>query len=440
MPLDVRPLQALRYDPARFKDISDLTAPPYDVINADMRAALLAKSPHNIVAADLPQKSGTDFAAGVGDEEAPYRKSAELLAGWQAAGVLVRDREPRMHLYTQEFTVGGVTRVRTGLLCRIRLAEFGEGVIRPHEQTFSGPKRDRLLLTRATKTQLSPIFGMFPDPTNAVLGPLADLMKSPEQTATDVFGVTHRTAPLPAAEVERVRSVLADKTLYIADGHHRYETALNYRRELIESGKMRPDDADHPANYVQFVIISMHDPGMIIQPTHRLLKWKRTPSSGTLISALQSVGTVTPTKRWAADFAGLDADINAPGMEGAIGVYITASDQCLIWKPSNADPLASVAPDKSPAWRRLDVAVLHELIINRAIKEAWPDEFEISYPHDAATARELTTAGDRHIAFLLRPTPMEALIAVTGAREVMPQKSTYFYPKMLTGLALNPVG
>jgi len=444
---EIRPIQGFRYDPARWADTSALTAPPYDVIGPDLRAKLEAASEQNIVRADLPARSGTDFtSASGGDEEGPYRKSAELLKKWIADGVLVRDKQPAIYIYTQTYTVAGKTHTRVGIISRVRLAEFSEGEILPHEQTFSGPKRDRLLLMRATGMQLSPIFGLYPDDSDSVVGPLRSALGTPalpwEQTATDVYGVVHRIAPIrDAAGIERIRKEMATRKIYIADGHHRYETALNYRRELIAAGKLKADDREHPANFIYFVNVSMSDPGLIIQPTHRVLKWSAEPGPDTVEELLKSCGTVRETQASGDSLGRLEARIAEPDMAGHIAVYHAGADVAWLWKPDSADPLASIAPTRPPAWRALDIAVLHELLLNRVFTavSASPDKPQIKYVHQADEAVALCRKEGFQVAFILRPTPLQALRDVTAAKDVMPQKSTYFYPKMLTGLVLNPV-
>lgn len=450
MPLDARPLDGYRYDPARFPDASDVTAPPYDVINAAMRERLTARSPANIVHADLPLKSGTDFAAGVTDEEAPYRRSADLLAGWIREGTLVRDPRPFVLAYRQEFTVGTARHVRSGVMLRVRLAEFSEGVVLPHEQTFSGPKRDRFLLTKATGLQLSPIFGLYADPGDEVLGPLRakfdDRTARGRQTATDVFGVRHEVVPVddPAA-LARLQAALAARTVTIADGHHRYETALNWRRELIATGRMKADDREHPANFCLFVLVGLADPGLLVLPTHRVARWSQPVPGDAIRDKLAAAGSLTRSNLAPEQLAAFEADLFTPANKGAVGLWFPTEKSVWTWRPTSADPLAPHTPERSPAWRSLDVAVLHELILNRLLAAPTPTagKVELQYPHSAPEALTTGAAADRvraaDVVFLLRPTPVESLHAVTAARELMPQKSTYFYPKLLTGLVINPV-
>jgi uncharacterized protein (DUF1015 family) len=440
MSLDVRPIAGLRFNPARFTDLSALTAPPYDVIAPDLRARLAAE-PNNIVHVDLPVR-GNETGDYADAEEGPYRRAAEWLAARQADGVLVRDSAPAFYVYTQEFRSGGRAHTRTGLIGRVRLAEFDEGLVLPHEQTFSGPKRDRLLLMRHTAVQLSPIFGLFADPGNRVLGPLAGSAKW-EQTATDVFGVVHRVAGIrDPEEIARLGAALADKQVYIADGHHRYETALNYRRELRESGRIAAADPEHPANFCLFVLVSMDDPGLIIQPTHRVLRWPTEPGPDTFEELLRSCGNVQQTRVNGDTLDRLEDVLNRPGMAGHVGVYHAGADIAWDWRPDTDDPLAKTSPARAAAWRRLDVAVLHELLLNQVLSalSPAPARVEIRYVHQAREAAELCRTDGFHAAFILRPTPLAALREVTAARELMPQKSTYFYPKLLTGLVLNPLG
>ena len=251
---DIEPLRALRYDLARTGGLDAVAAPPYDVIDADQRAALLAKSPYNVVELDLPQAPGD-----------PYAHAASTLAQWLADGVLVREQEPTLWAVEQDYTgPDGVRRTRRGIFARVRVVDYGPGLVRPHERTHPGPKEDRLRLTRATKANLSPIFSLYDDPDGAAWRAVAPHVEGePFGATTDEDGTAHRLHRIADADaIAAVQEALADKELLIADGHHRYETARVYAEEIGGEGGHR---------YVLMCLVALQDPGLTVFPTHRLI-------------------------------------------------------------------------------------------------------------------------------------------------------------------------
>src|SRR6202161_4610477 len=253
---DVQPLRALHYDPAVAGPLTDVVAPPYDVIDADQRAELVARSPYNVVAVDLPQD---------GRDSDPYASARELFESWQLQGALTRDREPAPWAHTQDYTgPDGQQRARRGFFCRVRIEDYGAGRVRPHERTHPGPKEDRLRLTRATRANLSPIFSLYSDPDGAVTGALADaLAEEPWGKATDDDGTVNRMWRIEdPATITAVHDALQGVELLIADGHHRYETARVYAEEV---------GGDGPQRYVLMCLVALEDPGLTVVPPHRLV-------------------------------------------------------------------------------------------------------------------------------------------------------------------------
>jgi uncharacterized protein (DUF1015 family) len=452
----IAPLRGIRYPQ---QNQTAVVAPPYDVLSGEDKARLLAKDAHNIVAVDLPhippKNAGPDAA---------YEGAAATLKSWLASGVLRQDDKPAIYAYQQTYSAGKKTYKRRGFFCRVQLEDFGtEGTIHPHEQTFSGPKEDRLKLVRATKANLSPVFGLYDDPTNDVTDLLFEAVNSqpgakPLATADlpSQDGKSTVTSELWAvtdpAVIADVTEMMAAKHLYIADGHHRYTTSLNYRKELEAArgsggGALAKDD---PANYALFVCIAMQDPGLIILPTHRVV------AAGALDGfylekfreVAEKLGSVVETQFRGDNLHALEQALSQ-GSFGlhAIGVYDPVEDKAVVFKPKSDDPLKSDAAlkDKSAAWRQLDVAILQHLVFERIIAPNFVKDKNVSsmtwaFPHEAHEVATMTRTGagtQYRVGFLLQPTPLTAVRDLCNANELMPQKSTFFYPKLATGMVIN---
>jgi uncharacterized protein (DUF1015 family) len=390
----------LRYDPARVGSLAAVVAPPYDVISPAEQAALYARSPYNAVRLILPREGDRAAAA------------ARTLREWIEARVLVADAEAALYLYSQRFTVpDGRALVRDGVICRLRLEEFTTGIVRPHERTFPGPKADRLALMRATGAYLSPIFGLFARPA----GPLRDLfgpLDAPALDVTDPTGCGHVLWRVTdRAAIDRFREALAPETIYIADGHHRYETGLAYRDELGGAGA---------SAWIMACLVNMAEDGLVILPTHRLLRAPRHLDSAALAGVLEGAFVVEP--------------LDATGARPAGAIDLVLPDHRLRLRPTaGATTRLAHLP---PVIRRLDVAVLRDaLLVPLRIR---PDE--LAFTHDDAEAVRAVASGEATAAFLVNPPSMETVCAVSHAGEVMPEKSTYFYPKLADGLVMDLVG
>jgi uncharacterized protein (DUF1015 family) len=414
---DVEPLRALHYDLRRTGGLEDVIAPPYDVIDTGRRAELEARSPYNVVRIDVP--AGED----------PYAEAARQLAEWRREGIIVRDEQPALWALEQEYSgPDGQARTRRGLLARVRVEEYGPGRIRPHERTHPGPREDRLRLTRATKANLSPIFSLFDDPAGAVTKPLeASMTGSPYGQAIDEDGTVNRVWRLTdSADIEDITHELKTAELLIADGHHRYETARVYAEEVGGEG---------PHRYVLMCLVALEDPGLTVFPTHRLLRGLRPDQHETLADALrrdfdirrlESTDELAPAYGQPVSLGYIDAHFRRP-------VMLTLKDQAI------AD--AALA-GHAEAYRRLDTAVLEALILKGALGMTDEDIDHLAglgYARDFDNALELVHRGEYDAAFLVAPTPIEQVRAVAAAGESMPPKSTYFFPKVPTGLIFNPL-
>jgi uncharacterized protein (DUF1015 family) len=421
---DVQPLRALHYEPKAVGRIADVVAPPYDVIDDSQRAALLARSPFNVVAVDLPKP---------GDGGDQYEAAAAQFESWQLQGVLVRDPEPAIWAHTQEYTgPDGVTRTRSGFFCRVRIEGYGPGRVRPHERTHPGPKEDRLRLTRATRANISPIFSLFSDPANAAWNALAPATElEPWADVTDGDGTRHRLWRIadPAA-IAAVQAATASAELLIADGHHRYETMAAYADEVGGEGEHR---------FILMCLVALEDPGLTVFPTHRL------------VSGLDAA-------RWEALDAALARDFEieevaledlAPPPLGEqptplqMGYIDSRSQRPLrLTLKDQAIADAALAAHSEP-YRQLDTGVLEKLILKDALGLSDDDISHFNgmfYARDTDEAVAMVRSGSYDAAFVMRPTPVRQVRELAAEGENMPPKSTFFYPKLLTGLLFNPLG
>ena len=390
----ISPFPAVRYDPARVGDLRDVIAPPYDVISAAEQAALYDRSPYNVVRLILARETPRAEAA------------ARALAAWVEAGVLARDPAPALYVYRQTFHLpGGGVRTREGVLCRLRLETFASGVVRPHERTFPGPKADRLALLRATGGYLSPIFGLY-----AGAEALRDVLASAAGGAslvgvTEPGGDAHRIWRItdPVA-IGRAQAALAAEPILIADGHHRYETALMHR-----------DEGGPP--WVLAYLASMYDPGLVILPTHRLVRGPLPMDAAALEARLRESFAVTP--RPAA----------TPRATGEIDCILPDRQLRLRARPAAQARLERLAPP----LRALDVTLFQRAILEPVLGLGTEG---LAFTHDDAEA-VAAVPGAASAAFLVNPPSIDAVRAVCLAGEVMPEKSTYFYPKLADGLVFD---
>jgi uncharacterized protein (DUF1015 family) len=424
----VRPLPAIRYATTRTRDLSTRLSPPYDILDQADKDALLRADPINFVRVDLPhvppKSAGPDSA---------YRAARQTLDAWLAGGTLVPDAQPALYVYHQAYRHAGAAYVRKMFFARLRLEPFGQGSVFPHERTFGGPKEDRLALTKATQANLSPIFGLYEDADNQVARTLGQAL-SPEPLALGTLdGVENRLwAVTDRAVIRAVEELMQPKPTYIADGHHRYGTGLLYRDWLVGVHGALP--ADHPANYVLCVFCAMEDPGLLIQPTHRVL-----PGLRATADSFRADPQLTVTTLDVADPTLAVVALKALGPQ-AVALYSAAKQTYSAVRPAEPDILKTLEPQHSDPWRRLGLAFLHAYLLDRVVTPqlcggAAPEIRYVKVDADAVQAAR-DTGG---CVFLMQPTTMEELRSVCAAGDLMPQKSTYFYPKLASGLVINPL-
>ena len=434
---DIRPFRALRYDPAIVGDISAVVAPPYDVVGPELQRTLLARHKANAVRLDLPEVVARE------DPDERYRRVAHLVGQWRSAGTLNRDRRPSLYVYEQTYRVPGTTVERTqrGFFGRLRIEPFGpdSGVL-PHERTLSGPKEDRYLLLRATGLNTSPVVGLYTDPGRTAAGVLASIAAGPPVAEViDDDGVRHRLWVVPDDDdldgpVAILSAAAGQAPITIADGHHRYETALRYRDERRSAPTGEPDPA---YDYLLMLFLSAAD-AMTVLPTHRLVCGLEADGLAELRAGLEGLFEVEATTPEAL-VARYEAAAELAGGGGRFGLLTRDG----AWQLKARRPaFAPLLTTGGRAVRALDVTILGAALealagIDSAAAAAGD---RIRYTKSASEAASLVTAGTdgADAAFLLEPTPVASILAVASDGDVMPQKSTYFYPKALTGLVFNP--
>jgi uncharacterized protein (DUF1015 family) len=415
---EVLPLRALHYNLAAVPSLSDVIAPPYDVIDAGQRQRLVARSPFNVVEIDLPE------APGGAD---PYEHAAETLEEWTLQSILVADREPALWAIEQEYTgPDGQRRRRRGIICRVRVTDYGAGQVRPHERTHPGPLEDRLLLTRATRHNLSPIFALHAGDAWRHLAPgLAGQDPSAEASGDD--GTVNRVWRVgdPAA-CDAVSAELAGAELLIADGHHRYETARVYAEEVGGEG---------PHRYTLMSLTSLEDPGLSVFGYHRLItELDEAERQRRLLAAIHENFELSEVPLEDAD------PLDEEGV-GIFGFVAPGGMRALRLRLRDPGAVDEALGDRSDAYRRLDAAILEALVLRGALGMSAGDiegKRGIAYTASADEALAAASAGDA-AAFLLRPTPVDQVREVAAAGETMPPKSTYFFPKLPTGIVFNPL-
>lgn len=434
----IQAFRGLRYDLGHVGQLSHVVAPPYDVISPELQDQLYQLHPANVIRLILNRHE-----AGDDEHSNRYTRAARLLKDWRSEGLLQREPDPAVYVYHQVFTYGGLEYTRRGFMARVFLERFGEGQIYPHEETLAGPKADRLQLTRACKANLSQVFGLYPDPDNEAQQLLETaILGSTPLEATDHLGVVHRLWPVTDVRViGEVAAVMDAKPMFIADGHHRYETACNYRDELAGAGPLPPQ---HPARFVLAMCVSMDDPGMIVLPTHRLFRGLPAMTTEQLQQRLGDCFTTAAAGQGPPAAQTVWEAIEAEGEQGVLGLFTAADQQWLLARltPVGRDRMAALAADRSADWRGLAVSILHRLVIENLLDGR--DLPKPKYVHLVQEVIDGLTHGDPDggtfpLAALLMPATVGHVRAISEHGERMPAKSTYFYPKLLSGLVINPL-
>jgi len=428
----IRPFAGIRYS-RKHPDISAMIAPPYDVLDEAGKAKLQAKHPNNIVNVDLPFMPPKSVGP-----DAVYEQASATFQNWLASGVLVKDTRPALYPYTQTYEHAGKKFHRRGFIALVKLTPFGEDVV-PHEKTYKGPIEDRLKLMRATQMQLSPIFGLFSDPRNEVTSLLYKSAGRPELSGT-MDGVKNDLWSVIDAEVEiQIVDLMKHRPVYIADGHHRYTTALQFQHEM-ERANGGPLPPSHPANYCMFVLVGIQDPGLQILATHRLIGGLQGFSIDAFRAAVGNTFEITESPV-APDRFDDHHQTDPNPHPHTFGLYDGRTRKLYNLRLKNADVLKPLEPNQSDAWRRLDVAILQRYLLDEILQPTFAAGKELTkgYTADAAAVAPQVDGQKYQVALMLRPTPLQALEELGKHGEVMPQKSTYFIPKLATGMVINPL-
>lgn len=430
---DLAPFRGILYDPKRV-DLSKVIAPPYDVIDPAMRAKLAA-DPHNVVRIDLPEaEAGAD----------KYAAAARTFEQWQADGILRRDSSRAIYRYHQRFTsaeLGGRTVTRKGFVCGIRLVPFSDGIVRPHERTLKGPKEDRFKLITASSAQFSQVFGLYSDVSGEVERMFRkwDHSEAPIKATQD--GVEHFVWPITDAEmIGKLRRHMAPKHVYIADGHHRYETMLAVRDQMVAA---RDPGMYSSVQYGSIFLSSMDDPGLVVLPTHRVVHGLDGFSRDTLLERAREVFIVEKIAGGAADIEKIRSSVaEAVAHQPAFAaVFPDDPDAWRFTLSPNVSP-ASAGLTGHPSVARLDVTLLHGIVLERILgitPAAQEAQTNLRYVKDSQAALAAASAPGTQVVFLLGAPKVADVKHVADAGEIMPQKSTYFYPKLATGLVMAKI-
>ena len=437
---DIQPFRAYRYDTNRVA-LKDVLTQPYDKISPEMQERYYAASPCNLITIEKGR-----VLPGDADGNNVYTRAAKKVDEWIAEKVLAQDAAPSIYIYSQEFLVPGTQtrRVRIGFIALGRVEDYDAHVVFRHERTLSAPKADRIELLRRTRVQTGQLFLLYDDPSRLIDNLLEETArKSAPIELTDEYGVIHRLWPVAdPAFVRRIQSAMKDKKLVIADGHHRYETALNYRNEgRAKAGKTAPLAA---YEFAMMTFVNTHSRGLTILPTHRVVgnlasfEFEKFRKSMAPYFDWYSYPFQNPEER-AAAFAEFRKDLEGESHgRRAIGVYPGGGSFFLFLLRRDAD-LESVLPDISEGQRGLDVVLLHRLILDKGLgitAEAVAAEKNVGYEREMEAAIAHVDRGEAQVAFLLNPVRVQQVADIALAGDVLPQKSTDFYPKLLSGVAI----
>ncbi len=422
----IRPFGALRFT-EKAGAVEQLCCPPYDIVSEQQRLDYLAANEHNIIRLELPREG-----------ENPYVKATETLLDFENKGVLAVDDKPALYLYRESFEVEGESYFFTGIIAQVHLEEFSKGIILPHEETLSKAKEDRFNLMKATMCNFSQIYSLYPDEDGKIAAYLTGLTESePEISFTDESEVTHSLwVVTDETACKAICDSFEERKLYIADGHHRYETALRFRDYLRAEGVANEGDA---SDYCMMALVAMNDPGLVVFPTHRVVRGLDSFDADEVAKACEGTFEVVEL----ADDADTSAMLKEHYLAGDKSFVMYSGKRSWMMTLRDFSALNELCPDSSDALKGLDVTVLHTLVLERVLgidKANMAAQINLTYTRDLAQAVELVDIGEANACFLMNPTKVEEIRAVASAGEKMPQKSTYFYPKLITGLVMNKLG
>ena len=418
---EIKEFSALRFTD-KAGEIGAVCCPPYDIISAAEREAFLKNNEHNIIRLELPEPT---------DEG--YNNANKTFKLWEKEGILATDSTPSLYIYEEKFAVKGVEYSFRGFVCFVKLAEFSEGIVLPHEETLSKAKTDRFNLINATGCSFSQIYSLYSDKNGDTARILRELSSGEAlQSFTDNDGVTHSLWVVPKCDkTQQICEQFKDRKLYIADGHHRYETALNHRRYMRENGVTSGN-----SEYVMMFLIDMENDGLVVFPTHRIVKGIEGFSGEKLLEDAKKYFDVAPVS-----VDKIEEFLDEQYKLGKKAYVYYDGTNCAALTLKDITVMDKIFPDKSEALRRLDVTVLHSLVLEETLgidKENMANQKNLTYTRNITEALD-SAKGEADCCFILNPTRIEEIAAVAAAGEKMPQKSTYFYPKLITGMVMNKI-
>jgi uncharacterized protein (DUF1015 family) len=437
---DIRPFQGLRYNSEKVK-LEEVITEPYDRITPLMQEEYYERNPYNVVRIILGKDDDPEHP-----EKDKYKRAKIYLDKWESEGILLREERAALYLYEQEYQVDSTEKRRVGLIARVKLEDFSSRKVLPHEKTFPKHKIDRLNLLRATNTNTGQIFLLYKDDERNVTHAIDSAKEKAELGAEvkDEDNFTHWLWIIKDQEsIQRIQEAMADKVLIIADGHHRYETSLNFRNEILAQG--RETMGDEPFNFIMMTLFRVDDPGLVILPTYRLVKGiDRLSEEGfrELYSSFFDISEVN----WP-DFSDktIIKDIQGKvyGENHTFAAFVSEFKKFFIFKLKSEDILdTEIKDERSNEWKRLDVAILHSLIIDKLqafCSEPFSLENYVSYIRKLDQGLEKVIEGEFQMIFFLKPVSLDQIREVVENGELMPQKSTDFFPKLKSGLVMNPL-
>ncbi|MDR0986722.1 MAG: DUF1015 domain-containing protein [Ruminococcus sp.] len=419
----IKPFRGMRFVTKNAGDINTLVCPPYDIISKTQREDYIKKNPYNIIRLELPD---------IDDGDNRYKAAGQTLRDWLDKQILALDDKAAYYVYEMEFTANGKRNSLKGFISLVELREFADGVVLPHEETLSKAKTDRFNLMTETMCNFSQIYSLYFDEDGGIGAIINTLGSNPDAVITDADGTIHRlTAVTDTAVNDKLTALFAEKKLYIADGHHRYETALNFQKKLLRDGK-----ATENSGYIEMFLVNIENDGLVIFPTHRIVKGLEGFNADEVVKKAEGLFEIKDAPNQDAMTAALHMDYERG--EKSFAMY-TGSGQCKVFRLKDKNAVKNVLPEMSDAYCGLDVSVLHTLVLEGILgidKENMANQKNLTYTRDAIEALEAVENG-ANCAFILNPTKVKEISDVAAANEKMPQKSTYFYPKLITGLVMN---
>lgn len=430
---NIIPFVGLRYNQEKTVNLASVVTPPYDIIDDKAQARYYAENPVNIIRLEYGLIFPDDD-----DKNNRYTRAKKYLDRWLDEETLVPENKPSLYIYQQEFNGPKGKLIRNGFLCGLKVEEYAEGNILPHEETLSKPKADRLKLMEATQSNFSSIYGLYSDPESIVDTALFAQVegRAPNIEITDETGEIHRLWAIDDEKtIATVVGVIQEKKIYIADGHHRYETALEYSKQMRQAGHTGYD-------YVMITLVNLYDQGLVILPTHRVvgnirnLKIDKLQAALTELFDVESFGPGTELEAFTTELC------KRGKKKHVFGMYTREKILYFLTVKNMTQAKKALPGDKSDAWKKLDVALLDNLVLDKLLgigETERKNQDNLAYTRDESWAVDRVDKNEYQLAFILNPTKVEEVVAVAQAKDKMPQKSTYFYPKLITGLVINPL-